>query len=96
MRLCRAKVHELIAAKQAGQEITAPEAAPAPGNVLDLMDILGRSLENAETAGSTSEAHEASAGAKSGRTATGTKAGTAAGRSKEDLSRLTKAELYPC
>ncbi|MFD7985228.1 hypothetical protein ACFV4M_17915, partial [Kitasatospora indigofera] len=132
------KVHELIAAKQSGQEITAPEAAPTPSNVLDLMDILGRSLESAKTA-STPATGAAKAGAKSaaataknsrtgtgskagaaaGRTsaghqpkdtgakkststrttrpatsATGKKTGTAAGRRKEDLSGLTKSELY--
>ncbi|MFF1872342.1 Ku protein [Kitasatospora herbaricolor] len=137
------KVHELIAAKQAGQEATAPEAAPAPSNVLDLMDILGRSLESAKTgsskaktgdaeglagAGSKSAAAKAKskaagAGSKTGSaaertstrhrpknteakkstsartarpatSATGKKTSTAAGRRKEDLSGLTKAELY--
>ncbi|MET9615375.1 Ku protein [Kitasatospora indigofera] len=138
------KVHELIAAKQAGQDVTAPEAAPAPSNVLDLMDILGRSLENAKTgsgsaakpdeavppaeAGTKSAAEKAKsrrtgagskAGAAAGRasaggprpketggkkstssrarpatSATGKKTGAAAGRRKEDLSELTKAELY--
>ncbi|MCX5216123.1 Ku protein [Kitasatospora sp. NBC_00240] len=138
------KVHELIAAKQAGQEVTAPEAAPAPSNVLDLMDILGRSLESAKTAGSGSAAkaddakavagagaksaaakaksRAAEAGSKAGAaadrastghrpkdtggkkststrarpatSATGKKTGTAAGRRKEDLSGLTKSELY--
>ncbi|MFE3113744.1 hypothetical protein ACFXKJ_37935 [Kitasatospora indigofera] len=136
------KVHELIAAKQSGQEVTAPEAAPAPSNVLDMMDILGRSLESAKTASTpaTGDAKAAAkagaktaaakaknsrteagskAGAAAGRTsaghqpkdtgakkntstrttrpatsATGKKTGTAAGRRKEDLSGLTKSELY--
>jgi DNA end-binding protein Ku len=138
------KVHELIAAKQAGQEATAPEAAPAPSNVLDLMDILGRSLESAKTgSGSAAKPDDAQAPAEAGAksaakkvkssatgtdskagtaagrasagghrpkdtggkkststrarpatSATGKKTGTAAGRRKEDLSELTKAELY--
>ena len=45
------KVHELIAAKQAGREVTAPEAAPKPSNVLDLMEVLSRSLESATPTG---------------------------------------------
>ncbi|MFF3598022.1 non-homologous end joining protein Ku [Kitasatospora indigofera] len=134
------KVHELIAAKQAGQEITAPEAAPAPSNVLDLMDILGRSLESAKTASTPATgdakaaakagAKSAAATAKNSRTGTGSKAGAAAGRTsaghqpkdargkkststrarpatsatgkktgtasrrRQDLSGLTKSELY--
>ncbi|WP_329501516.1 Ku protein [Kitasatospora herbaricolor] len=135
------KVHELIAAKQAGQEVAAPEAAPAPSNVLDLMDILGRSLESAKTAGTVkadeaqvaaeastktadkkAKSRTAGAGNKTGAaagrasaghrpkdtggkkstshrarpttSATGKKTSTAAGRRKEDLSGLTKAELY--
>ncbi|MET9611659.1 Ku protein [Kitasatospora indigofera] len=136
------KVHELIAAKQAGQEVTAPEAAPSPSNVLDLMDILGRSLENAKTgSGSAAKPDEAAAAAEAGAksaaakaksrtaragskaaaagrasaghrpkdtgakkststrarpatSATGKKTSTAGSRRKEDLSELTKAELY--
>ncbi|MFE3109714.1 Ku protein [Kitasatospora indigofera] len=84
------KVHELIAAKQSGQEITAPEAAPTPSNVLDMMDILGRSLESAKTASTpaTGDAKAAAAAstktadkkAKSSRTGAGTETGAAAGR----------------
>ncbi|MFE2914940.1 hypothetical protein ACFXI0_29465, partial [Kitasatospora indigofera] len=135
------KVHELIAAKQSGQEITAPEAAPTPSNVLDLMDILGRSLESAKTASppktgdakaaAKAGAKTAAAKAKSSRTEAGSKTGAAAGRAsvgghrpketegkkststrarpatsatgkktstasrrREDLSGLTKSELY--
>ncbi|MFE2914043.1 Ku protein, partial [Kitasatospora indigofera] len=134
------KVHELIAAKQSGQEVTAPEAAPTPSNVLDLMDILGRSLESAKTASTPATgdakaaakagAKSAAATAKNSRTGAGSKAGAAAGRTsaghqpkdargkkststrarpatsatgkktgtasrrREDLSGLTKSELY--
>ncbi|MFD0260160.1 Ku protein [Kitasatospora indigofera] len=136
------KVHELITAKQAGQKVTAPEAAPAPSNVLDLMDILGRSLESAKAGGNTAQTGDTEAAAKvnaravdkvkSSRSgaaakdgvadrrtsaghrpkdtgakkstspraarpatsATGKKTGVAAARRREDLSGLTKAELY--
>ena len=137
------KVHELIDAKLAGKETTTPTAAPAPSNVVDLMDILSRSLESAKPAGGTKSgaAEDGSVGAQArpseqapaedrrsaggrrtpaaGRsaqrqpkdaggkktTATGraraatsatgkkTGAATAAAR-REDLSKLTKGELY--
>ena len=130
------KVHELIAAKQAGKQVTLSEAAPAPSNILDLMEVLSRSLESAKPGGSTVKADDAQApgdadakiaskaksskagaaadrasagrrpkdtgGKKSTSTraarpttsATGKKTGTAANRRREDLSELTKAELY--
>ncbi|MFD0257337.1 Ku protein [Kitasatospora indigofera] len=106
------KVHELIAAKQSGTDYAAPEAAPRPSNVIDLMDILSRSLESAgRPAGATGpeEAEQAEQAPRSGRTAAGGKGAAsrktaAATRSSgkgsgkkaaaEDLSGLTKAELY--
>ena len=94
------KVHELIAAKQAGQEFEAPEAAPRPSNVIDLMDVLSRSLESAGSAGSAGSSGSADSAGKpaeddeaagqSGRRAPATRKKAAA----EDLSELTKAELY--
>jgi DNA end-binding protein Ku len=102
------KVHELIAAKQAGQEFEAPSAAPRPSNVIDLMDVLSRSLESAgrpagadADAGGEAEA-EADGGAGDEGRAGDEGAGkprkrASAGRKKaaaEDLSELTKAELY--
>ncbi|GHH65932.1 non-homologous end joining protein Ku [Kitasatospora indigofera] len=109
------KVHELIAAKQSGADYAAPEAAPRPSNVIDLMDILSRSLESAgRPAGAAGpeqaeEAEEAEEAPRSGRTAAGGKgaasrktaattrsSGKGSGKkaAAEDLSRLTKAELY--
>ncbi|MCX5209043.1 Ku protein [Kitasatospora sp. NBC_00240] len=108
------KVHELIAAKQSGADYAAPEAAPKPSNVIDLMDILSRSLESAGRPAGAAEAEEVepAAPARRGRTATAPAGGKgaasrnapAAGSSKgkntgkkaaaEDLSQLTKAELY--
>ncbi|GGV14439.1 non-homologous end joining protein Ku [Kitasatospora herbaricolor] len=109
------KVHELIAAKQSGAEYAAPEAAPRPSNVIDLMDILSRSLENAGRPAGAAEpeqaeqAEEAEEAPRSGRTAAGGKgaasrktaaatrsSGKGAGKkaAAEDLSGLTKAELY--
>ncbi|WP_371483122.1 Ku protein [Kitasatospora sp. NBC_00315] len=110
------KVHELIAAKQAGQEFEAPEAAPRPSNVIDLMDVLSRSLESAGRPGESTSAgsgsgtgsgtgHASGAGNGAGQ-ASGNGAGNANGRRRkapaaepepaggEDLSGLTKAELY--
>lgn len=81
------KVHELIAAKQAGQGFEAPEAVPRPSNVIDLMDVLSRSLESAGRPAQAQAPEESGppvpAGRKKGRKAAG-----------EDLSGLTKAELY--
>ncbi|MFC8452140.1 Ku protein [Kitasatospora sp. NPDC057223] len=138
------KVHELIAAKQAGQTVTAPEAAPKPSNVLDLMEVLSRSLESAKPSGTaasgTATAEDETAGeqarpnartgaegwrtageqrtttagrsaqrrpkdadgkkttattarARTATSATGKQTGAAAAR-REDLSALTKTELY--
>ena len=137
------KVHELIAAKQAGRTISLSEAAPAPSNVLDLMEVLSRSLESAKPADGTksgaglttdgtaaeevqpggraateegrrsADGRRAPAAGRSARrqpeeaggkkttstargraatSATGKKTGVAARR--EELSALTKAELY--
>ncbi|MFC9327546.1 Ku protein [Kitasatospora sp. NPDC057015] len=120
------KVHDLIAAKQSGQDVAAPEAAPKPSNVIDLMDILSRSLESAgrpadsgkagkggtsgAPARSTASAEPTrpaaasrSKAAAGGRSSAGGKAPaggakSAAGKAPaavpEDLSALTKAELY--
>jgi DNA end-binding protein Ku len=41
------RVKELIEAKRSGGEVTAAEAAPAATNVIDLMEVLRRSVENA-------------------------------------------------
>ncbi|MFC8454960.1 hypothetical protein [Kitasatospora sp. NPDC057223] len=140
------KVHELIAAKQADREVTTAAAAPKPSNVLDLMEVLSRSLESAKPAHGTKAAAPAedkaekkarpstaaaaqgerpaggrqaavgrsaqrqpketggkktTATSPAGRTraatsATGKKTGAAAAtaRRREDLSKLTKTELY--
>ncbi|WP_329500017.1 Ku protein [Kitasatospora herbaricolor] len=104
------KVHELIAAKQSGADYAAPEAAPRPSNVIDLMDILSRSLENAGRPAGAAEPEQAEEPARGGRSAAAggkgaasrkttaatksTGKGTGKKAAAEDLSRLTKAELY--
>ncbi|MFC8449055.1 Ku protein [Kitasatospora sp. NPDC057223] len=92
------KVHELIAAKQAGQEFEAPSAAPRPSNVIDLMDVLSRSLESAgRPAGADADAGGGSEAGAEDEGAGKPRKRASAGRKKapaEDLSELTKAELY--
>jgi DNA end-binding protein Ku len=42
------RVKDLIAAKKRGKKITVAEAAPEPTNVTDLMEVLRRSVDNAQ------------------------------------------------
>ncbi|MQS16818.1 Ku protein [Streptomyces kaniharaensis] len=107
------QVRKLVEDKAAGREIAVSEGPPAEAtNVVDLMDVLRRSLEGAR--GGKGEAEPAAAGgrkqsrratSRTPKAATGTKstsaktakaAPTAKKRitAKEDLDRLTKAELY--
>ncbi|MFI6447196.1 Ku protein [Kitasatospora sp. NPDC050543] len=140
------KVHQLIAAKQAGEEVAVAAEPSRPSNVVDLMDVLTRSLESARSGSagggpaepdqegregqegqegretreeqpgrarssarsaqrrpkatgekkSTSAAARERAGATGAGTGAGTKKRTTAGGTgaKEDLSALTKGELY--
>ncbi|MCG6494259.1 Ku protein [Kitasatospora sp. A2-31] len=111
------QVRKLVEDKAAGREIAVSEGPPAEAtNVVDLMDVLRRSLEGARggkapsaAVGSADEAPaagKAAAKKSAARTATAKKSaattaaarkatgGRAAANQREDLGRLTKAELY--
>ncbi len=84
------RVHELIDAKRAGQEVVSAEAAPPATNVIDLIDALRASLDRAggrpgTAAGSHEprEQHEEDG-----------KPPAKVTPIKRDLGRLSKAELY--
>jgi DNA end-binding protein Ku len=103
------KVRELVQAKAEGQEIAVSEGPAQATNVTDLMEVLTRSLESAGTPGSSAPRSEtgtrgsrpqpkAAGGKKS--TSAAERAPSTAGAKKrtsgtaEDLSELTKAQLY--
>ncbi|MCU7820663.1 Ku protein [Kitasatospora sp. DSM 101779] len=109
------QVRRLIEDKQAGRETVLSEGPPAEAtNVVDLMDVLRRSLDDARGGSAARGADESARPAKARRTpkaAGGRKSTSAAagrggaaatpekkrvGSSKaaEDLSKLTKTELY--
>jgi DNA end-binding protein Ku len=94
------QVRKLVEDKAAGREIAVSEGPPAEAtNVVDLMDVLRRSLEGAKKGKGTrtQRTPKAAPGRKSTSTRT-TEAGSArkkrASATKEDLDGLTKAELY--
>ncbi|RKE23662.1 Ku protein [Streptomyces sp. TLI_171] len=87
------QVKKLIEDKLAGRETAASEGPPAEAtNVVDLMDVLKRSLEGVKGGTTRSSAGDepAKRAARAGRTAAPKKSTGA----EEDLSRLTKAQLY--
>ncbi|MGW1910129.1 non-homologous end joining protein Ku [Streptomyces sp. NPDC002076] len=75
------RVKKLVAAKRKGEEVVGEPAPPEATNVVDLMDVLSRSVEQGRS-------RDRKGG---GRPATGKKQ---AARKKEDLGTLSKAELY--
>ncbi|MGW1811616.1 non-homologous end joining protein Ku [Streptomyces sp. NPDC002078] len=75
------RVKKLVAAKRKGEEVVGEPEPPEATNVIDLMDVLSRSVEQGRSRGRTG----------GGKPATGKK--QAAGK-KEDLGALSKAELY--
>ncbi|MFC1413283.1 Ku protein [Streptacidiphilus sp. N1-12] len=83
------RVHELIDAKRAGNEIVSADAAPEATNVVDLMEALRASLNRAGAgAASVGDAQKGKGKEeKSRKEATVTKI-------TKDLSGLSKAELY--
>ncbi|MGE7432919.1 non-homologous end joining protein Ku [Kitasatospora sp. NPDC001175] len=100
------QVRELVEARLSGRETVAAAPAPASTNVVDLMDVLQRSLRQAGAgdgggagagtgkAGTGKEAEQAR-----GKEAGGRPKASAAPRTKKasagpDLSKLSKAELY--
>jgi DNA end-binding protein Ku len=90
------RVHELIDAKRAGQEIVTAAAAPAATNVIDLMEALRASLDRAgdgrtkrkERGGDRDSDRDGDANGDRDRAA------AAVTPIKPDLSGLSKAELY--
>jgi DNA end-binding protein Ku len=97
------RVKELIEAKRTGGEVTAADAPPAATNVIDLMEVLRRSVENARRDRSAPESEpktkptpptkltprEKKADTKS---RTDTKS-AANGKGGKDLTKLSKTEL---
>jgi DNA end-binding protein Ku len=77
------RVRELIDAKRSGQEIVTAEPAPEATNVIDLMEALRRSLDRS-----------GSPTAQKSRATTVKKRAGRKQEQKEDLSGLSKAELY--
>lgn len=73
------RVHDLIEAKRQGGEIAVAEEPPPPTNVVDLMEVLRRSVENARSGRRTTP----SAGRPK----------ATAKKSKPDLGELSKADL---
>ncbi|MEV0531840.1 Ku protein [Kitasatospora sp. NPDC050463] len=96
------QVKKLIEDKLAGREIAVSGPAPEATNVIDLMDALRRSLDDAraERPGGRKKSGSRSTPARTGRTPkqTGGRKSTAAKTSgkpdAQQLSELTKAELY--
>ncbi|MFB6887739.1 Ku protein [Kitasatospora sp. NPDC056327] len=88
------QVRDLVEAKAKGEEIAVSQGAPPETtNVIDLMDALRASLDAASSTGK----EQAAGAARDGRSAPkSTRTPKAAGGKKtgEDLSTLTKAQLY--
>ena len=80
------RVKELIDAKRAGNEITSAEDAPESSNVLDLMQLLQRSIDQGGAAPAGEEA--------GGRENVQPINAEPGGSTREELAGLTKAELY--
>jgi DNA end-binding protein Ku len=80
------RVWELIEAKRSGETVEKGERAPESTNVVDLMSALEASVDKARSSQRTSQAGKAT-GTKRRRTAQ-------AKKPQQDLSELTKDELY--
>lgn len=83
------RVKDLIEAKQRGREVTVADRAPEATNVIDLMEVLRRSVEQARQGKSrspsagTADVHEIRSGKKASKKRD----------SRDDLRELSKAEL---
>ncbi|MGW2419683.1 non-homologous end joining protein Ku [Streptomyces sp. NPDC001709] len=73
------RVKKLVAAKQKGEEVVTEPEPPEATNVIDLMDVLSRSVEQSRSGG---------------RRKGGGRKQAASGTAAEDLASLSKAELY--
>ncbi|MCC5474816.1 non-homologous end joining protein Ku [Streptomyces barringtoniae] len=76
------RVKKLVAAKRKGEEVVGEPEPPEATNVIDLMEVLSRSVEQGRSRGRKG----------GGEPPTGKK--QAAGKKEEDLGALSKAELY--
>lgn len=88
------RVQELIDAKRAGNEITTAEAAPDATNVIDLMAALQRSLDRAEGRPAEPEPSEEAATGSATGSGEGQQGAAEVSRLPENLSGLSKADLY--
>ncbi|MET8663481.1 Ku protein [Streptomyces tendae] len=93
------KVRELVRAKAEGEEVAVAEAAPEATNVVDLMEVLRGSLEQAKGAGGTGEGPGDKKPSARRKKATGPRrkaAGSArpTASTRAELRELSKAELY--
>ncbi|CAL9668517.1 Ku protein [Streptomyces sp. enrichment culture] len=84
------KVRELVRAKAEGKEVAVAEEAPEATNVVDLMEVLRGSLEQAK--GGKSEGTGGKKPSAPGKTSAPRKKATASTR--DELRELSKAELY--
>ncbi|MFD5216364.1 non-homologous end joining protein Ku [Streptomyces tendae] len=93
------KVRELVRAKAEGEEVAVAEEAPEATNVVDLMEVLRGSLEQAKGAGGTGEGSGDEKPSAQRKKATGPRrkaAGSArpTASTRAELRELSKAELY--
>jgi DNA end-binding protein Ku len=91
------RVLQLVDAKRAGETVEKSEEAPESTNVVDLMSVLEQSVDRARGGRQSGGGKKAGKAGKAGKSG---KSGKAAGprrktaSTKEDLSGLTKDELY--
>lgn len=84
------RVKKLVAAKRKGEEVVGEPEPPEATDVIDLMDVLSRSVEQGRSRGRTGGRGKPASGKKR---APGRKQ-TADRKKPEDLGSLSKAELY--
>ncbi|MFF4685239.1 Ku protein [Streptomyces sp. NPDC001307] len=84
------RVKKLVAAKRKGEEVVGEPEPPEATNVIDLMDVLSRSVEQGRSRGRRGGGGKPATGKKQ----TAGKRQTAGRKGSEDLGSLSKAELY--
>ncbi|WP_031039013.1 Ku protein [Streptomyces sp. NRRL F-5650] len=85
------KVRELVRAKAEGEEVAVADEAPGATNVVDLMEALRGSLEQAQDTGGKRAAGERKKGTAPARSS---RRGGPEPSEREELGELSKAELY--
>ncbi|MER6073490.1 Ku protein [Streptomyces sp. NPDC001817] len=83
------RVEKLVAAKRKGEEVVGEAEPPEATNVIDLMDVLSRSVEQGRSPGRKGGGKPAT-----GKRQAAGKERAAGGKESEDLGALSKAELY--